>query len=165
MSFIHSFCVWLNATPWSVAIREGDYAFPIIETIHIIGLAFSVGTIMWVDLRFLGLAMTDEPAADVIEQLEPYAMAGFVIMFVSGALLFLSEPLKCYTTLAFRLKAIMLVLASVNIMYFWRSSAYKNITEWDQVHGGVPWQGKLVGAASLFLWFGIIIAGRWTAYF
>jgi hypothetical protein len=163
MNAIHDFCTWLNATPWSVSLREGDWSFPIIETIHIIGLAFSVGTIMWVDLRFLGLAMKHESAADVIEQLEPYAMVGFFIMFVSGALLFLSEPLKCYTTLAFRLKAVMLVLASVNILYFWRTDAHKHITEWSD-ETGIPWQGKLVGAASLILWFGIVIAGRWTAY-
>ena len=162
MSFIHDFCVWLNATSWSVGLREGDYAFPIVETIHIIGLAFSVGTIMWVDLRFLGLAMKHESPADVIEQLEPYAMVGFAIMFISGALLFLSEPLKCYTTWAFRLKAIMLVLATINIMYFWRTDAHKHIEQWDSTR--IPWEGKLVGAASLILWFGIIIAGRWTAY-
>src|SRR5450631_3480450 len=104
MSSIHDFCVWLNATPWSTYLRESDYPFPIIETAHIIGLAFSVGVVMWLDLRFLDLIMTDEPIAELVEQLEPWAIGGFVIMFISGALLFLAEPMKCYTTLAFRLK-------------------------------------------------------------
>ncbi len=67
---------------------------------------------MWVDLRLMGVCMKRERMSDMIAQLEPWAIGGFSIMFVSGFLLLLSEPLKCYTTLAFRLKAVMLVLAA-----------------------------------------------------
>lgn len=42
---------------------------------------------MWPDLRLLKLAMREAPVADVIEQLEPWAIGGFVVMFVSGILL------------------------------------------------------------------------------
>jgi hypothetical protein len=98
MSHLLSFVQWLNDTPLSVYLRESDWPFPIIETIHILGLGFSVGTIMWLDLRLLGLAMREAPVTDVIEQLEPWAIGGFAVMFVSGSLLILSEPLKCYNT-------------------------------------------------------------------
>ena len=155
------FVTWLNETSWSTAIRESDITFPMIETVHLLGLVFSVGIIMWVDLRLLGLAMRHEPVSDVVEPLEPWAIGGFSIMFVSGLLLLYSEPLKCYTTLAFRLKVIMLILAALNVLYF-KKSVYKSVSEWDQ---NVPWRAKMVGVASLILWFGIIIAGRWTAYF
>jgi len=57
MFHLLSFVQWLNDTPISVYLREGDWPFPIIETVHILGLGFSVGTIMWVDLRLLKLAM------------------------------------------------------------------------------------------------------------
>ena len=73
MHYILEFCTWLNATPWSTALREGDYAFPLIESAHVIGLAVSVGVIMWLDLRFLGLIMLDEPIKDMVDQLEPWA--------------------------------------------------------------------------------------------
>jgi len=59
---------------------------------------------MWLDLRLLRLAVREVPVADVIEQLEPWAIGGFAVMFVSGSLLILSEPLKCYNTVAFRIK-------------------------------------------------------------
>jgi hypothetical protein len=163
MHYILQFCQWLNGTPWSTYIRESDNPFPIIESFHVIGLAFSVGVIMWLDLRFLGLVMRDEPIQSLVEQLEPWAMGGFVIMFVSGALLFLSEPLKCYNTLAFRLKVIMLILTGLNVMYF-HAKLYARLPEFDKLPTP-PWQLKMVGIVSFVFWFGIIIAGRWTAYF
>ena len=37
------------------SLRESIYAYPIVEGIHLIGLAFSVGLLFFVDLRLLGL--------------------------------------------------------------------------------------------------------------
>jgi hypothetical protein len=155
------FVTWLNGTRLSTGIREGDNSFILIETVHLLGLAFSVGTIMWVDLRLLGLAMQDEPVSDVVEQLEPWAIWGFGVMFISGFFLLVAEPLKAYTTLSFRLKALMLVLAALNVLYF-HKRVYHNVDQWDRQ---IPWRAKMVGIFSLALWFGIIIAGRWFAYF
>jgi hypothetical protein len=158
-----NFFQWLNDQPFSVALREGDWPFPIIETIHILGLGVSVGVIMWVDLRLVGVTMRRERVSDLVDQLEPWAIGGFIVMFISGFLLLLAEPMKCYTTLSFRLKAIMLVLASLNVWYF-HAKVYPTVAEWDEAPV-LPWRAKLVGILSMTLWFGIIIAGRWTAYF
>jgi hypothetical protein len=152
----------LNDMAFSVWLREEDWPFPIIETIHILGLGLSVGTIMWVDLRLLGLVTKHHRVSDIVGQLEPLAIIGFVVMFVSGLLLFISEPLKCYTTVAFQLKAIMLVLTGLNVWYF-HAKVYPGVAEWDAT-AVVPWRAKMVGLASIVLGFGIIIAGRWTAY-
>ncbi len=157
------FVTWMNNLPWSVALREGDFSFPIIETIHVLGLGASFGTIMWVDLRLMNVTMRDRRVSDVVDQLEPWAIFGFIIMFLSGTLLLLSEPLKAYTTIAFRLKVLMLILAGINIWVFHRG-IYKTIKEWDQAEV-LPWQARFTGFSSMFLWLGIIIAGRWTAYF
>jgi Family of unknown function (DUF6644) len=153
---------WLNDSPFSVWLREGDWPFPIVETVHILGLSLSVGTIMWIDLRLLGLVTNRYRASEVVGQLEPWAIRGFGVMFVSGLFLFLAEPMKCYTALSFRLKAIMLVLAGLNVLYFHaRVSPY--LAEWEETPV-LPWRPRMVGVVSLVLWFGIIIAGRWTAY-
>src|SRR5271165_412821 len=151
----------LNDTPFSKYLRESDYPFAIVETIHILGLGFSVGTVMWLDLRLLGLAMRDAPVVDVIEQIEPWAIGGFTVMFLSGSLLILSEPLKCYNTLAFRIKVVLLILAALNVLYF-HKRVMRNVDEWDRI---MPWRAKMVAVLSLVLWLGVVIAGRWTAYF
>ena len=153
---------WLNEVPISVWLREMPYPFPIIESIHILALGASFGTILWVDLRLMNVVMRDRRVSDVISQLEPYAIIGFAAMFVSGSFLFLSEPVKAYTTWAFRIKIVMLVLAGINIWFFHRG-IYTTIHQWD--HKKVlPWQARFTGFSSLLLWLGIIIAGRWTAY-
>jgi hypothetical protein len=153
---------WLNESAVSVWLREGEWQFPIIETIHILGLGLSVGTILWVDLRLIGFVTTRHRVSEIVGPLEPWAMTGFAVMFVSGLLLFLAEPMKCFTTLSFQLKAIMLVLAGLNVWYF-HTKVYPSVAEWDDA-AVAPWRAKMVGVVSMFLWFGIIIAGRWTAY-
>ena len=91
-----------------------------------------------------------------------FFVAGVPGAALAGLLLFLAEPMKCFTTLSFQLKAIMLVLTGLNVWYF-HSRVYPGVADWDEAPSA-PWQAKMVGAASMFLWFGIIIAGRWTAY-
>jgi hypothetical protein len=153
---------WLNDSAVSVWLRESEWPFPIIETIHILGLGLSVGTIMWVDLRLMGLVTKRHRVSEIVGPLEPWAMAGFAVMFVSGLLLFISEPMKCFTTLSFQLKAIMLVLAGVNVWYF-HAKVYPGVAAWDEAVIA-PRPARMVGIVSMVLWFGIIIAGRWTAY-
>ncbi|HEU0049827.1 MAG TPA: DUF6644 family protein [Nitrososphaera sp.] len=162
MHFIN-FVTWLNNSPWSVWLRENDYAFATIETFHILGLGLSVGTIMWVDLRLIGISMKRYRVKEMVRQLEQLALYGFLVMFISGFLLLCSEPLKCYTILAFRLKATMLPLAGLNVLYFHSKGVFGTVSEWDEATI-TPWRARMVGTLSLILWFGIIIAGRWTAY-
>ena len=154
---------WLNETPLSLYLRNSDYPFFVIETIHILALGFSVGTIIWVDLHLIGLSMRRERVSDVVAQFERPAVAGFVAMFISGFLLFLAEPLKAYITTAFRLKMVMLIFAGVNVRYF-RSKVYPDVAEWDETIA-LPWRARMVGFVSMTLWLAIIIAGRCTAYF
>jgi hypothetical protein len=158
-----AFVTWLNDTSWSMYLRENDYAFAIIETIHILGLAFSVGLIMWVDLRLIGVSMKGVRVSHVISEFEPWAIGGFLVMFVSGALLLFSEPLKCYNAVSFRIKAVLLVLAGLNAWLF-NAKVFPGIVERDASGYTPAWRARVVGILSLTLWLGIIVAGRWTAY-
>ena len=156
------FIQWLNDTSWSVYLRESELAFPLTEAIHLIGLGISVGTIMWVDLRLLGLTMARERVSDVVSRLERWAIGGFIVMFISGLALFLGKPENYYTTTAFRIKMMMLPLAGLNVLFF-HKKVYPHVAENESAD--VPWQGQLAGFVSMTLWLAIIIAGRWTAYF
>jgi hypothetical protein len=157
------FVQWLNETPWSVFLRESDWPFAIIETVHVLGLGLSVGVIMWVDLRLMGLAFRRQPVSDVVRYVEPWAIGGFIVMFISGTLLLLAEPLKCYTRVAFRLKVVMLILAGLNLLYF-DKRIRRNLRTYDEA-AALPWRARMVGYLSMALWLGIIFCGRWVAYF
>jgi hypothetical protein len=154
---------WLNETPLSIYLRESEVAFPLTEAIHLLGLAISVGTILWVDLRLMGLCMRQERVSDVVGRLEPWAKFGFLVMFLSGLFLFIGKPENYYSTTAFRIKMCLLPLAGLNVLLF-HKRIYVNVGQWD-VGTAVPWPGRAVGLVSATLWVVIIVLGRWTAYF
>jgi len=156
------FCEWLAATPGSVALHESRYLFLIVLTVHVMTLCVFAGLAAIVDLRLLGLTMPRVPASEFISRLVPWILAGFVVMIVSGALLFYAAPLERYGNLFFRIKMLLLVLAGLNVYLFHRT-VYSRVAEWD--HALVPPLGaRIAGGLGLTLWVGIILAGRMIPY-
>jgi hypothetical protein len=153
---------WLQDTAWSTSIRESTLMYPAIEASHLLVLAFSVGTIVWVDMRLLGWAMRREPLTDVLEQLQPYTLTAFALAFATGLTLLTAEPVKCYNSPVFRFKMIALALAGVNAFIF-HNTVYRSVAKWDQALKTPP-RAKLAGAMSLLLWTVVIALGRWQAY-
>jgi hypothetical protein len=84
-------CQWLQDTSWGVGIRESTLLFPILEGTHTIGIALSVGILLVMDLRLAGVLMRREPVSQIFNQLMPWSLGGFLLMFLTGALLFLSQ--------------------------------------------------------------------------
>ena len=154
---------WINETAFSYYLRESELAFPLTEAVHLIGLGISVGTILWIDLRLMGLAMTRIRASEIVSRLEPWAIGGFIVMFASGALLFLGKPDNYYATSAFKLKMVLLPLAGLNVLIF-HKRVWPGVARWDE-GPAIPWQARAVGVVSASLWIVIIVLGRWTAYF
>jgi hypothetical protein len=157
-----SFCQWLQNTDIGVGIRESIYAFPVIESTHVLALSLSVGTLVFLDLRLLGVAMKRQPVSEVFKQVMPFALFGFVIMFVTGILLFWCQAEKAYLSYWFRFKLIALVAAGVNAMVF-QMTTYHTMAEWDKAPIP-PRRARLTGLISLLLWLAIITAGRTMAY-
>ncbi|MGD0301841.1 MAG: hypothetical protein ABSE86_32595 [Bryobacteraceae bacterium] len=59
------FMQWLESSPAASAMNGPEWAFPVVESLHLIGFAFLIGTIAIVDLRLLGLGMRRQPAAQL----------------------------------------------------------------------------------------------------
>ena len=156
------FCEWLAATPGSIALHESRYMYLIVLTVHVLTLTVFVGTALMLDLRLLGMAMRRVPASEAIARLLPWTAAGFLVMIVSGALLFYAAPMLRYQNVFFRLKMVTLVLAVLNAWVFYRT-VYRNVTDWDRYP--VPPRGaRVAGGLSLALWAIIITLGRMIPY-
>ena len=156
-------CQWLQETPISISIRESILAFPVIEGLHLLGISVSAGLIAISDLRMMGLILKKESASDVFHQLIPWITAGFTMMIVTGSLLFISEPVKCYNNISFRFKVLFLFVAGINILIFHSSKIYRQMSEWEWA-ADPPRAAKLAGWVSLISWGIVIIVGRTTAY-
>lgn len=143
-------------------IRESIWLFPIVETTHVLALALSVGVLIWFDLRLMGWGMKHQPVSQVHKQLMPLAFFGFVVMTISGILLFWSEPEKCYLSGFFRVKVLFLILAAINAGIF-ELKTKKSIEDWDK-YPIPPIRARMAGLISIISWAAVIIAGRATAY-
>jgi hypothetical protein len=156
------FCQWLGSTPGSIALHESIWGYPIIESIHVLTLCLFLGLAVMLDLRLLGVTMLKTPASEVVERLVPWTIAGFVVMVITGTLLFYAIPVKTYLNIFFRLKVVFLLLAGVNTAVFHLTTS-RNMAEWD-LDPVPPFRARLAGGLSLALWAGIVVAGRMIAY-
>lgn len=84
---------------------ENSWTFPVVESIHVIGLAAFVGTIVLEDLRTLGLNIPDT------RHLKVWTHAGLAVMLLTGAAMFLSDATRYLHNPAFQVKVAILVLA------------------------------------------------------
>jgi hypothetical protein len=149
---------WLDSTWLSTFIRESPWAFPTIESIHVIALALVIGTIAIVDLRLLGLASTHRAFTELSREVLPWTWGAFVIAATTGGLMFVSQPLGYYQNTAFRMKILLLLLAGLNMLAF-QLLTRRGVARWDRAPS-VPLPGKIAGTCSLMLWIAIVLFGR-----
>jgi hypothetical protein len=162
MSTLLALAERIEQTPIGMAIAESRYAFPVIEGVHLIGLSISVGLIFLTDLRLMGLLFRHVPVTDVIQQLRPYVLGGFALVFLSGGLLFWSEASMLVESPAFPFKMLFMLLAGVNALYFELVLARQSAVKENR--SLLPRNVKYAGAASLMLWTLVIICGRLIPY-
>jgi hypothetical protein len=162
MMSLHSAMEWLASTEWSIALHESQYAYAIIESIHVWALCLFVGFAVLLDLRLIGILFRGVPVSHLTKRLLPWTKVGFVIMVISGIALFYAIPLRTYHNVFFRVKAILLLLAGLNAFAF-HNGIYRNIDKWD-THGPPPRAARHAGMISLVLWAAIVFSGRLIAY-
>src|SRR5271163_322561 len=78
---LFEWCQWLQHTRFATAISESDWLFPLIEGSHILALPLSVGMIVILDLRLLGIAFCDGPGAKLVLNVMRWSKLGFAVMF------------------------------------------------------------------------------------
>lgn len=154
-------CRWLEATTVGTLVRESLYGFQIVVAVHLLGLIFSVGTLVWFDLRLLGVTMPSSRLSEVYRRLMPWTLSGFAVMFVSGACLFTGFAAAAYGNAYFRLKVLAILLAGVNAAIY-HFVTERSIGEWDA--GRPPGPARAAGLASIALWTLVILAGRMMSY-
>ena len=153
---------WMAQTPWSTGLHGSQYGYPLVESVHVWALCLFFGLAVIFDLRLLGWTMRRISVSEFSRHLLPWTIAGFVIIVVSGVLLFSAIPLRSYQNIFFRIKMVLLALAGINVWIF-HSKVYRRVTTWD-LDAKPPRAARIAGALSLMLWGGIIFSGRMIAY-
>jgi uncharacterized protein DUF6644 len=157
-----AFCEWLANTSWSIGLHESRWGYSIVESVHVLSLCLFLGLAVMLDLRLLGVSIRRAAVSEVMEHLMPWIIAGFVLMVISGVLLFTAIPVRTYQSIFFRTKLLMLAAAGLNVLVF-HSTVYRKVAEWD-FQAVPPKRARVAAGLSLALWAGIVIAGRMIAY-
>jgi hypothetical protein len=159
---MHDFLVWLDGTAWSIALLESYWVWPLLESTHVLTLAVFVGTAMFNDFRLLGWSLKSVPVSEVTGRLLPWTRGSFVVMAVTGLLVFYSDPVRYYHNMFFRFKIVLLVFAGLNAFFFHRK-IHRSVKQWDHLDP-LPKAARRAGAISLFAWVFVVICGRLVAY-
>ncbi len=154
-----SFFQWCEASQVGTAIRSSQWLFPVIEAVHLLGLAMMGGIVLLVDMRLMGLAMPRKPVAALARELQPWLNVTLGIMVTTGLLLYTSEPTKLYYNAAFWMK--MAFLASALLYTF---TVRRAVLAADEARVGPVW-AKVAALVSIALWAGVGIGGRAIGFY
>ena len=85
---------WLDSQSWSTSIHESIYLYSWIETTHVLTLMVFLGMLFVIDLRMLGAIFPNVPASTVAQRLDKPMMIVFVVMLITGFLLYYIKLLR-----------------------------------------------------------------------
>jgi hypothetical protein len=154
--------VWVESSALAVAMRQWLWLYPIVEMIHITGLAILVGAAVMFDLRLLGISRR-LPVADLARHLLPWARASLVLVVPTGILMFTAHATEMAESPVFRLKLVLIAAAGLNALTFHRG-VFKSVAAWNR-DSKTPLKAKVAATLSIALWTGVIGCGRLLAYF
>ena len=153
---------WLQQTSLAVTIRDSLFLFPLLESMHVIGLSLVFGTIAIVDLRLLGLASMHRPFQRLAADTLKWTWVAFVLTALTGGLMFVTNAGVYFHNSYFRTKIALLVLAALNVMMFELTTG-KTVEQWGHDRSA-PAAGRVVATVSLVLWIAIIVTGRMIGF-
>src|SRR6201996_4885107 len=131
MPILQTVCQWLENTAVGQYISGSTWAFPTIETVHVLVLVIVVGSIAIVDLRLLGVASNNRPVSHVSDDVLPITWGAFVVALITGGLLFSSKATHYLANWPFRFKMMLLALAGLNMLLF-HFMTYRSVSSWDE---------------------------------
>jgi hypothetical protein len=136
-----------------VWLRVDPYAYPVLETLHIVALALVFGTLWVVDLAILGWLQGLDPQT-IARRVLPWTLIGFLLAAASGLVMFATNVGDLITNPAFVLKMGLLFTAGINAAVLHARGAIDPLLRTTRVQAGL----------SILIWIAVIACGRWIAY-
>jgi hypothetical protein len=119
----------------SQVISHSTWGYPIVSAIHVLAMVLFGGTVLVTNLRIMG----------VTTELRGWRWIGFLIVTLTGVLLFIANPARYSASAFFRLKMLLLILLGINAVLFPRA--------------------RFAAYLSLTLWIAVVFASRGIAFF
>jgi hypothetical protein len=125
---------WVQSTEFSAWLAGSTWAYPAIGALHVLAIAWFGGGVLLSALH---------PASQPRRPRTAFLWTGAIIMLLTGALLFITEPMRCATSQAFRLKMLLLIALAATCRL----------------------RTKVRAPMILALWAGVILTARGIAFY
>jgi hypothetical protein len=160
---VKQFALWLSTTPPSVFLQEHNtWAIPTIQSIHIVGIAMVMGSVLMIDLRILGWAGMDQTLRQTTNRFGPWLTGSLWLLLATGLLMVVGEPVRELVTFSFWLKMALVALGTVVAAVFMRTLR-RHEAQWEDA---LVRRRSVKGLAILTfaVWAFVIVLGRLIAY-
>lgn len=156
--------VWeaMEASPVGDFVASSSWAFPAIESAHVIAIVTVVGTVGIMDLRLLGLTSRSWTVTQTSNDTLRWTWIAFLAAAVTGSLLFISKAHIYAKEPYFLWKMVVLGLAGVNMAVF-HALTWRSLDQWN-ARPTPPRAVKIAGALSLLCWIVAIFCGRFIGF-
>ncbi len=137
------------------ALRSSFVAYPLVNAAHVLAIGALVTTTILMDLRILG-AFAIERAA-FVSLMRRVAVGAFALAVLTGLALFSIRASEYAPNPAFQAKLALLAAAGANLAIFSRYATPGP----DEAY---PAAARMSAAASIALWTGVLVAGRFIGF-
>ena len=135
---------------------------PVIQSIHIVSMCVIVGSVGFISLRLIGVAVPAQSISEMLQRLSPWFLCALPVSALSGIIFVIARPARYFFNPVVGIKTLFFVIGVflAVFIYLWDRSKKGN---WDQKGADVV-VVRLVGCISIIVWLVVILSGRWIAY-
>lgn len=151
---------WMRNSTLYDFIANNGWVWPTMEIMHFMGLCLLFGSLLFVDLRILGVAKSVDYKS--MDRFILLTLIGFAINLITGIGFLFGDPDRYFINSAFQYKMSLILIAGLNAAYFTLRlrSDIKNNGSTVTVGN----DAKAIAGLSLCLWASVIVLGRFIPY-
>jgi hypothetical protein len=148
----------LEKGPIGIVMTDKPITFATVETLHLLALAVLGGAVFVSDLRLLGVILKDVPSKAITDAAHKWFRGALIVLLVTGFFMLAGVATKCYHNPYYWTK-MMTLAVGILFAFFVRKPLLAG--EHSEIN---PSTLKMVGLASISLWFVVAASGRWIGF-
>jgi hypothetical protein len=135
-------------------LKASFFVYPVVNTLHIAAIGTLFGSVLLMDLSVLG-AIRSVPHRILVALLRRAALAAFVVAVLTGLALFSVQATDYVRNPVFLTKLGLILLAGLNFF------AFLALDRRPQENAAAL---RMSAVASILLWSGVLLAGRFIGF-
>jgi len=159
-SLLTAIATWISQSQFREVIIEALMEIPglppVVQAIHILGIAVVVGAFVIPLMKVLGIAAHQQLYGEMLSRLRPWAWGALCVMFLSGAVFVIARPFRYFFNPIFGIKFGCLLIALTLTLLVQRQARLN-----APIFSG---SNRTLALIATIAWTGVIFSGRWIAY-